>query len=318
MNTSNLDVRESNIEKDDDVLSELLQMHLEEQIQEKFHRSFLDKKEIGEILDMSIEFVEDLIIVYSRVQPCFPPKYKIFEFYKTNYLKHIYSKIKPYLNEDHLKKSPGNLILVAKWLDRFEEILRKVGLDIKTTEIGSEIEFYMYLFYDHVDEILSQNITSILEKNLEDKKNIKNDKNLDLSSLNSFYATDIFRSLYNVIEVLSQDVKGQLLFQIIKVVIDKVQEIQKSNDRHLEELTNENDLIISCVYILDAHNCIELLPDFKKKIKKLLQKEYYERVKLFISNLISIFNFTIKLGCQKAIEIMFIKLENQCLTKIFR
>jgi hypothetical protein len=40
----------------------------------------LDKKELNEILEASLELAEDLKIIYSKVTPCFPPKYKIFEF----------------------------------------------------------------------------------------------------------------------------------------------------------------------------------------------------------------------------------------------
>lgn len=177
----------------------------------------------------------------------------------------------------------------------------------------------MHLFYDHVNDILTENIDNIIKKNQEDKKELRlnSNKNANLDNLNSYYASDIFRSLFNVIELLSGDIKGQLLFQIVKVVIDKLMEIQKMNDAFLLALNQPEDLIVSCVYILDAHNCIEIFPDFKKKIKQILLKEFYERLKVFKSNVGSIFNNTIRIGCAKAIEIIFINIEKNCLKKVF-
>ncbi len=76
----------------------------------------------------------------------------------------------------------------------------------------------MHLFYDHVNDILSENIDNIISKNLEDKSKLRGTKNKNLENLQSFYASDIFRSLFNVIELLSGDIKGPLLFQIVKVI----------------------------------------------------------------------------------------------------
>lgn len=316
---STLNIRDtlsSQMERDDLDLSDTLIIKISETIQEKFHQSFVDKSELEEILESTLALVSDLFIVQTKVVPCFPPKYKIFNVYKEGYLKQIYEKIKPFMNENDLKTNPGHLILIAKWLDSFDEQLRKIGLEIKTTEIGSDVEYYMHLFYDHVNDILTENIHNIISKNLEDKNKLRGAK-VNLDNLQSFYASDIFRSVFNVIELLSGDIKGQLLFQIVKVVLDKLQEIQKSNDQFLEKLSEADDLIVCCIYILDSNNCVEIFPDFKKKIKKLLQKEFYDRLKVYYRNCNTLYNNTIRIGCSKAIELMFINIEKLFLTKIF-
>jgi hypothetical protein len=175
----------------------------------------------------------------------------------------------------------------------------------------------MHLFYDHVAEKLQESVTVILSKNLEDKKLLKNTKNLDLEKIQSFYASDIYRSLFTVIELLSGDIKGQLLYQVIKIVVDKLQEVQTINEDHLRKLSNPDELIISCVYVLDANNCIEAFPDFKKKIKSILQKDFHDRLKITYSNIRVIFNGTVTLGCRKTIELIFLDLENKFIRKLF-
>lgn len=122
-------------------LSEILVFKIKEFIDDKFHVSFVDKVGLHEILAETQTLANDLYLVQTKVVPCFPPKYNIFNVYKEKYLKNIYEKIQPFMNEKDLNENPGNLILFAKWLDGFNESLKKVGVEIKTTEIGS-VSFY--------------------------------------------------------------------------------------------------------------------------------------------------------------------------------
>ena len=119
-----------------DNLYEILIFKIEEYIDQKFHLGFYDKNDLQDILFETQNFVNDLQIVYNKVVACFPPKYNIFNVYKDKYLKNIYDKLKPFIDEKKLEMTPGNLILIARWLDKFTEGLRKVGIDIKTTDIG--------------------------------------------------------------------------------------------------------------------------------------------------------------------------------------
>ena len=118
-------------------MSELLIFKIKDFIDEKFHQAFVDKADINEILNESQVLINDLYLIQTKVVQCFPPKYDIFNVYKDKYLKNIYEKIQPFMNDNYLNENKGNLILFAKWLDQFNEALKKVGIDIKTTEIGS-------------------------------------------------------------------------------------------------------------------------------------------------------------------------------------
>lgn len=118
-----------------EMLSEILLTKIEEFIDEDVYRRFSDKSDLIEILDETLAMIKELHIVYYYVIPCFPPKYNIFNLYKEKYLKHIYNIIIPFLNESELEKNPGQMIPVAKWLNDFDENLKKVGIDINTTDI---------------------------------------------------------------------------------------------------------------------------------------------------------------------------------------
>jgi exocyst complex component 3 len=118
-------------------MAEILIFKIREFIDEKFFKAYTGKSNIKEILDESQNLIMDLYLVQTKVVPCFPPKYDIFNVYKEKYLKNIYDKIQMYTTEKYLEDNKGDLILFAKWLDLFSENLKKVGIDIKTTDIGS-------------------------------------------------------------------------------------------------------------------------------------------------------------------------------------
>lgn len=105
----------------------------------KFYKSFADKSELNEILDETVKLINDIYIVQTKVVQCFPPKYDIFSLYKITYLENVQTKLRPYLNEEYLSNNKGNLILFAKWLDSFDDILKKVGIELKFTELGAVI-----------------------------------------------------------------------------------------------------------------------------------------------------------------------------------
>ena len=308
-------------ESESEQLSEVLKSKIPLFINEDVKTRFQDKQTREEILDETLTILTDLYLIKTKVAPCFPPKYNIFELYKEKYLEHIKDKIKNFLNQEELEKTPGLLIPIAHWLDQFDTALKKVGLDIGETDFIGDITYYMHLFFDHVNEVLDSNLTSVINKNREDKMALRQNKKLDIANIQSYYATDIYSSLQNVVDLLCGDFKGQLLFQIVKTIMEKLMLLIKNSEDEIDEITSPNEIVIVCVYVYDASKCLELFPQFKKKIKSLLPKEFYDHIKLrFIHStpsVLSMYNGNIKKGCNKAISLMFKDLSKTYLSKIF-
>ena len=310
--------RESTINDNEtgETMPENLIDRLRQFTEDKFHEAFLGKIELNQVLECAQPLLAELSTIQQKVVPCFPPKYDIFNFLSEMYLNQVYNRIKPFLVEEELAKTPKDLIDLAKYLEIFKEHLRKVGIDIKNISLGAEVEFYMHLFYDHVNERLQENVNAILMKNKQDKLSLIDYKG-GYEKIESHYSSDIFNTLLRVIETLAVNIHGQLLFQIIKISVDKLQSIQKETDEDIKELCSSEQFIIACVSISDAQNCIEAFPSFKKKSKEMLPKEYYERLKFYLRNATSTFNNSIKLGANKSIELFFIDLEKEFFRKIF-
>ena len=234
-------------------------------IKEDFNARFSTKKDREETLQETLNIVNDLYIIYTKVVPCFPPHYDIFNVYKKAYLENIQLQLKQYLSQEDLENTPGLLIPIAHWLSEFGEGLKKVGVDIYETELAADITYYMHYFYEHVNEVLDSNLNTVLKKDAQDKNKLKSAKNIDLGNIQSYYATDVYNAITNVIDLLCGDFKGQLLFQIINQIFSKLEQLIKASDENIKKSEN---LIVACVYVNDANKCLEQFPKFKKKIKR--------------------------------------------------
>ena len=74
--------------------------------------------------------IKDLLVIYDHIGPCFPESYKIFDFFEQNYKASVEKKLMPFLEEkEKIKASPGILILLASWLDSYELLVKKAGLN---------------------------------------------------------------------------------------------------------------------------------------------------------------------------------------------
>ena len=57
--------------------------------------------------------------------------------------------------------------------------------------------------------------------------------------------------------------------------------------------------------------------EFKKFCKGKLNKEFHKWVKSYINNANTLFNNTIRSGCKKIIDLMYVEIEIQLLRKLF-
>jgi hypothetical protein len=120
-------------------LSDILFWKIKEFTKEKFETALNKTTSLQEVIDITLKFAEDLVIVKEKMVQCFPPRYNIFERYLYEYQTNIYNSLYPYLkeeNEEYLEENKSDLILFAKWLDGYEHIIRRVGIDVNQCEIG--------------------------------------------------------------------------------------------------------------------------------------------------------------------------------------
>ena len=175
----------------------------------------------------------------------------------------------------------------------------------------------MAILYDKLEGELRIGIDNIIERNMEDKRKIKEGKNINLENIKSYFARDCFTTIFYIIDLLSGDVKGKPLYDICKITSDKVLQITNKNKLQLNDLDEENDLIVSCIFVLDALSLREQFPQYSKKLKALMQPQFYNIWKSINKTQIKkTIERNISEGVKKLVEILFISIEKTFLKKI--
>ncbi|MCQ2816331.1 MAG: hypothetical protein MJ252_03595, partial [archaeon] len=161
----------------------------------------------------------------------------------------------------------------------------------------------------------------IIKKNKEDKIKIRNMKGSELEEITSYYASDLYSCFENILNVLSGDFKGSLMFQIVKLIFDQLMLLIRESEKEIEEFKNIEDITVVCIYAQDASTCLNSFKPFKKKVKALIPKDLYDHIKMrYIKgnpSVLGLFSNNIKKGCSKVIQLMFIEFRKNFLKLLF-
>lgn len=105
-------------------LSQMVRQRFESRLGEE------ESSDIGSKLEAAKYSVDDLMDVHQHLVPLFPEKYHIFDFIRGEYKRLIESLVMPYLSDlDSLKEDPGVILYFIGWLDNYEFLLKRVGIE---------------------------------------------------------------------------------------------------------------------------------------------------------------------------------------------
>ena len=105
---------------------------LSKMVRQRFEGRLGDESssDIASKLEAAKYSVDDLMDVHQHLVPIFPQKYNIFDFMRAEYKGLIESLVMPYLtNLDSLKQDPGVILYFMGWLDNYEVLLKRVGIE---------------------------------------------------------------------------------------------------------------------------------------------------------------------------------------------
>jgi hypothetical protein len=305
--------------EDDSLNYEIIVDYIIRSIHLRFEEEFKEKSSINLVLDSTHVYAAELVKVFKVVAPCFPKKYEIFDVFKVIYLDEIRNLISPFLDQikENEQKNSANTILLARWLDKFDETLKTIGIEVAYSDLGAEIKYVLNFYIDYISDELDKYIDRILEMNLQSKLAFRNKKNLQPSEISSNYASDVFKTVFGLIEALCNDIRGDIMLSINSLVIDKLKNLEKLNQQNVSKLNHPDDIITACVYILDADNCVEEFPSYKKKMKELLNESYHNNLKDKFSQVKKEYTESIRKSSEKVVELIFYEIELSCLSKLF-
>ena len=192
----------------------------------RFKEKFPNPNEIGEVIE-NVDFtVNDLIIVIENLAPCFPPEMNIFELYEVKYKRNVENLVIPFLeNKKKITESPGILIILASWLDKYEDLMKRAGAkETDYLELKMKIKEFMPEFILYLERYLNEGMRNIMEQDREaqDMQHLneldeKNENNSQENEITSNFAQDLFRFIHGQLEIIGDKIKGETFMEVIRV-----------------------------------------------------------------------------------------------------
>jgi len=120
-----------------DPLIERVLKEIKKSINGRFMQSLGGKSKLEEVIEALENIITDLPMIKDSVEPCFPPIYKIFEFYRSEYLDRIENTIRPFIpkSDSDADSDPGILVVLASWLENYGVLLKKLGIEQSDAKI---------------------------------------------------------------------------------------------------------------------------------------------------------------------------------------
>ena len=115
------------------------------------------------------------------------------ELYQVEYQRNIEAKIFPYFDEIEEEKQYGNLVILLGWIDDYESMLSRAGVDsTKLTNLKVKVKILMPFFIDHNRTIVENYIADALA--------------LDTKKFNRKYYEDLLRDGQDLISMFPSDI----------------------------------------------------------------------------------------------------------------
>jgi hypothetical protein len=122
-----------------------------------------------EIIQNAKFAMTDLVEIGDYVAPCFSKEFPIMELFQKAYKENIEKYIVPYFDRIEEENQYGNLVVLLGWIDDYETMLARAGLDsTNLVSLKSKVKLMMPFFIDHNRDLVADYIRNCLK---EDEKN---------------------------------------------------------------------------------------------------------------------------------------------------
>ena len=103
---------------------------LKAMVKNRFESRLTPDAELADKLEVAKTSVDDLMDTHQLLVPVFPAKYGVFEFVRREYKGLIEDLVRPIISDlEAVKKDPGVIIYLISWLDGYEVLLKRAGIE---------------------------------------------------------------------------------------------------------------------------------------------------------------------------------------------
>ncbi|KAJ3413623.1 SNARE-binding exocyst subunit S6 [Chytridiales sp. JEL 0842] len=194
------------------------------------------KSDLPQLFSKAEAIVDDLIMVHDELEPRFPKKYNIFQFFVLEYHRAIYDVVNSIISGP---LEAGSILLILRWVrDYYASMSGRLG-------VGEEL-LEPRLLDDREDELILQYIKLVRQKLGEWLNNLLNTETRDFlertgppeMDVNGMYLLSgsviVFQMFNQQVDVVSSSSRGALIYDVIVECCNALEEFQKAWTRILE------------------------------------------------------------------------------------
>ncbi|KAJ3089212.1 SNARE-binding exocyst subunit S6 [Quaeritorhiza haematococci] len=206
-----------------DVLREAIQRHLAQW-------TTAPKGEMPKLLQSAEVVVDDLILVYDELVPCFPRRYNIFQFFVLEYHRMIYETVNKVVGGP---MEGGAILALLKWVrDYYDSMSGRLGVGEELLEprlLDGREEELMLTYVKLVRAKLSEWLSNLQESETRDF--LKRDVPPEVDA-NGMYvqagSVIVFQMFNQQVDLVASSSRGPLLHDVVVECVNKLLEFQKS------------------------------------------------------------------------------------------
>jgi hypothetical protein len=195
------------------------------------------KSDLPQLLSRAESIVDDLIMIHDELEPRFPKKYNIFQFFVLEYHRAIYDMVNSIISE---AMEAGSILLILRWVrDYYASMSGRLGVAEELLEPR--------LLDDREEELILQYIKLVRQKLGEWLNNLLNTETRDFlerlgppeMDVNGIYLLSgsviVFQMFNQQVDVVSSSSRGALIYDVIVECCTALEEFQKAWMRILEQ-----------------------------------------------------------------------------------
>ncbi|KAJ3103186.1 SNARE-binding exocyst subunit S6 [Phlyctochytrium planicorne] len=193
--------------------------------------------DLPKLLQAADLIIDDLILIHDELEPRFPKKYNIFQFFVLEYHRSIYDMVNLIISRP---MEAGAILLLLKWVrDYYSSVNGRLG-------VGEEL-LEPRLLDDREEELILEYIKLVRQKLSEWLNNLLNTETRDFiertcapeSDSNGIYLLSgsviVFQMFNQQVDVVSHSSRGPLIFDVIVECCNAIEEFQKAWSKILEK-----------------------------------------------------------------------------------
>ncbi|KNC55042.1 uncharacterized protein AMSG_10638 [Thecamonas trahens ATCC 50062] len=266
---------------------------LDRAAEERFMGHFGMTSTLAEVLEAGAFVIEDLEQVYDVVRPCFPPQFRVFDFWISEYHTRLYNKLEEMTLSSAAPLTAAEILVFISWVREYQaDMALRLGVTSLEPQLVESFAPLMGMYLEHMASRLHEWVDNVFLADTDDR-NTNAPPERDITGLNCTAApVHLFKMVNEQIEVASGTSMGKFLWDVVVKCITALKRYQDRVAGMLVSVADgsslwqrrdsEADGDLAFLYTLEqinnASKCMRHTATLKDKLAAMLEEPWDEEL----------------------------------------